>query len=74
MSREGRGCLVYKYTWSIGCCATWCNMPVPLPCCSLVDFKPLNSLALVVVSHPALSQPPLVVLLQSLGVILETVA
>ena len=38
---EGHGCLVYKYTWSLGCCATWCSMPVPLPCHSLVAFKPL---------------------------------
>ena len=27
---EGHGPLAKKYTWSIGCCATWCNTPVPL--------------------------------------------
>ena len=38
---EGHGCLVYnKYTWSIGNCATWCNIPTPLSCLSLVAFKP----------------------------------
>ena len=39
VSGEGHGHLVYKYTWSIGCCATWCNTPLPLPCCLLVAFK-----------------------------------
>ena len=34
--------LVYKYTWSMGCCATWCNTPVPWFCRSLVAFKPLK--------------------------------
>ena len=32
LGREGHGHFVYKYTWSIRCCATCCNMPVPLPC------------------------------------------
>ena len=36
------GALYIKYTWSIGCCATWCIMPVPLSCHSLVTFKLLN--------------------------------
>ena len=40
VGREGHGHLVYKYTWSVGCCATWCNMPVPPSCHSLVAFKP----------------------------------
>ena len=39
---EGHGRLVYKYAWSIGCCATCCNTPVPSSYCSLVAFKPLN--------------------------------
>ena len=38
MGRDRHGCLVYKYTWSIGNCATLCNIPVPLACCSLVAF------------------------------------
>ena len=38
---EGHGHIVYKDTWSIGCCATWCNMPVPSSCRSLVAFKTL---------------------------------
>ena len=38
---EGHGCPVYKYPRSIGCCATWFNMPVPLSCRSIVAFKPL---------------------------------
>ena len=44
VGREGHWCLVYKYTWFIGCCAsaTWCNMPVPSSCRSLVAFNPLN--------------------------------
>ena len=25
MGGEGHGCLVYKYPWSVGCCAIWCN-------------------------------------------------
>ena len=30
---EGHGHLVYiKYTWSIGNCATWCNIPAPSSC------------------------------------------
>ena len=34
--REGHGRLVYiKYTWSIGNCATWCNIPAPSSCRSL---------------------------------------
>ena len=37
---EGLGCLAYhQYTWSIRCCATWYNMPVPLSCSSSVAFK-----------------------------------
>ena len=28
--------------WSIVFCATWCNLPVPLSCGSLVAFKPLS--------------------------------
>ena len=36
---EGHGHLVYQYTWTIGCCATWCIMPVLLSCHSLVGFK-----------------------------------
>ena len=23
MGREGHGCLLHQYTWSVGCCATW---------------------------------------------------
>ena len=26
----------------VGCCATWRNMPAPLPCWSSVAFKPLE--------------------------------
>ena len=44
MGGEGLGRLVNKYTWSIGCCATWCNTRVPLSCCSLVAFKLLKGL------------------------------
>ena len=40
VGREGHGHLVYKYTWSVGCCITWCNLLVPLFCHSLVAFKP----------------------------------
>ena len=33
MGGEGHGHLVYiKYTWSIGNCATWCNIPAPSSC------------------------------------------
>ena len=32
-----------KYTWSIGSCATWCNIPAPSSWCSLVAFKRLNT-------------------------------
>ena len=39
---EGQGHLVYKYTWFMGNCATWCNIPAPSSCCSLVIFKPLT--------------------------------
>ena len=39
---EGHGRLVYKSTWSIGNCSTWCNIPAPSSCRSLVAFKPLN--------------------------------
>ena len=39
MSREGHGHLVYKYTRSIGNCATWCNIPVPLSCRSLMALN-----------------------------------
>ena len=34
---EGHGHLVYRYTWSIGYCANWCNTPVPSSCHSLVS-------------------------------------
>ena len=34
MGAEGHRCLVYKYTWSIENCATWCNIPAPSSCCS----------------------------------------
>ena len=43
MVGKGHGRLVCKYTWSIGCCATWCNTPDSSSCRSLVVFKPLNS-------------------------------
>ena len=33
------GTLYIKYTWSIGNCATWCNIPAPSSCCSLVAFN-----------------------------------
>ena len=37
---EGHGHLVYiKYTWSIGNCATWCYIPAPSSCRSLVAFN-----------------------------------
>ena len=37
---EEHGHLVYKYTWSIGNCATWNNIiPAPSSCHSLVAFK-----------------------------------
>ena len=39
---EGGVGTLYKYTWSVGCCATWCNTPVPSSCCSLVVFKLLK--------------------------------
>ena len=52
---EGHGHLVYKYTWSIGNCATWCHIPVPSSCRSLVSFKPL-----VVSWSGAVSAVPLV--------------
>ena len=43
---EGHGRLVcIKYTWSIGNCATWCNIPAPSSCRSLVAF---NSVAQVI--------------------------
>ena len=42
VGREGHGRLVcIKYTWSIGNSATWCNIPAPLSCRSLVAFKGL---------------------------------
>ena len=33
------GALYIKYTWSIGECATWCNIPAPSSCRSLVAFN-----------------------------------
>ena len=39
VGEDGHGHLVYKYTWTIGYCATWCNTPVPSSCCSLVAFN-----------------------------------
>ena len=42
MGGKGNGHLVYKYTWSIGNCATWCNIPAPSSCHSFVAFKSLN--------------------------------
>ena len=36
---DGHGRHVHKYTWSIGNCAIWCNIPAPSSCCSLVAFK-----------------------------------
>ena len=36
---RGMGAL---YTWSIGNCATWCNIPASLSCHLLVAFTPLN--------------------------------
>ena len=37
---EEHGRLVYiKYTWSIGNCAPWCNIPAPSSCRSLVAFN-----------------------------------
>ena len=39
---ERQGHLVYKHTWSIGNCATCCNIPAPSSCRSLAAFKPLN--------------------------------
>ena len=36
---RGMGAL---YTWSIGNCATWCNIPASLSCRLLVAFTPLN--------------------------------
>ena len=32
-------CIYIKYTWSIGNCATWCNIPAPSSCCSLLAFN-----------------------------------
>ena len=29
---EGHRFLVYKYTWSVGNCATWRNIPAPSSC------------------------------------------
>ena len=31
VGRERHGSLVYKYTWSIWSCATWCNISVHHP-------------------------------------------
>ena len=42
---EGHRHLVYKYIWSLGCCAAWCSTPVPFPCCSLVTLKPLDKMS-----------------------------
>ena len=37
---EGHGRLVYiKYTWSIENCATWCYIPAPSSCRSLLAFN-----------------------------------
>ena len=33
------GALYIKYTWSIGNCAIWCNIPAPSSCRSLVAFN-----------------------------------
>ena len=33
------GTLYIKYTWSIVNCATWCNIPAPSSCHSLVAFN-----------------------------------
>ena len=38
---RGHEDFVYKYTWSIGNCATWFNIPAPSSCRSLVAVKPL---------------------------------
>ena len=38
-TERGMGALYIKYTWSIGNCATWCNITSPLSCCSLVAFN-----------------------------------
>ena len=40
MGGEGPGCLVYKYASSIGNCTTWCNIPAPSSCRSLVPSNP----------------------------------
>ena len=32
-------CIYIKYTWSIGNCATWCNILALSSCCSLVAFN-----------------------------------
>ena len=40
MGGEEHGRLVYiKYTWFIGNCAIWCNIPAPSSCRSLVAFN-----------------------------------
>ena len=42
VSTEGHEHLVYPYTWSIVCCAPWCNTPIPSSCHSLLAFKSLQ--------------------------------
>ena len=39
MGGEGMDALYIKYTWSIGNCATWCTIPAPSSCRSLVAFN-----------------------------------
>ena len=38
------GALYIKYIWSFGNCATWCNIPAPSSCRSLVAFKSIYSI------------------------------
>ena len=50
MGGEGHGCLAYiKYTWSIGNCVTWCNIPAPSNCRSYwpLTFNPDVQLSVI---------------------------
>ena len=56
---EGHECLVYKYTWSIGCCVIWCNTSVPSSCHSSVAFKPRYSYLVPFHHLPPVSRKPM---------------
>ena len=52
-AERGMGALYIKYTWSIGNCATWCNIPAPSSCRSLVAFKSRSKLEFINIFHPS---------------------